>query len=219
MTNDYTSPQISVPRDELSLEHPPRGIRMERTVNGGTIIKIRLFSAATAFPILFVTLFWNSIVSVFVALAIVLTASKFGYDLEFFSKMENASEGDSIPVWFFWLFLTPFIAIGLGLLYSTVFNIFGRCEIRLGSGEGSIFSGIGSIGRTQRFSPQSVKSLNLNESPSKFKTGKNGSGAPITTHFRLVIEMNNGREIKSPDFGKIKGTWLAFALKKILGCT
>jgi len=205
MTNDYTNPKTSVPRDELSLDHPPRGIRMERTADGGTVIGMRMFSAAS-FPILFFALFWNGIVSIFVAIAIAMTAARFGWDVGFSPQMS----GNPPPLWFFWLFLTPFIAIGIATFIGALFGIFGRCEIRLGIGEGSVFSGIGSIGRTQRFSPQSIKSLDVNHSQSRSKNGH------VTTHTRLVIEMNNGREIKFPGLGKMRETWLAFALNKIL---
>jgi len=196
--------------DELSLDHPPRGIRMERLMDGGTVIRIRMFSAAQVLPILFITLLWNSIVSIFVAIPVSMTAATFGYDFGI-SFQWNISPP---PLWFLWLFLSPFIAIGLFLLLSLVFNVFGRCEIRLGTGEGSIFSGIGSIGRTRRFALQSIKSLRLEESKTRDKRGN-----PVTTHFNLLVEMNNGREIKSPDFGKVRGMWLVFALDKILGRT
>jgi len=196
--------------DELSLDHPPRGIRMERGMDGGTVIRIRMFSAAQVLPILFITLLWNGIASIFVAVAVSMTAATFGYDFGI-SFQWNISPP---PLWFLWLFLSPFIAIGLLLLLSLLFNVFGRCEIRLGTGEGSIFSGIGSIGGTQRFALQSIKSLRLEESKTRDKRGN-----PVTTHFNLLVEMNNGREIKSPDFGKARGTWLIFALDKILGRT
>ena len=206
--NDYTDPQGArrgppVPRDELSLDYPPRGIRMEHAPDGGTIIRVRLLSAA-AFPMLVFALFWNSITSIFVAIAIAQTAARFGYDIGFSS---GKWEGSPPPLWFFWLFLTPFIAIGLGTLSMALFSIFGRCEIRLGAGEGSVFKGIGPLGRTQHFSTQSVKSVDMGEASYRVNN---------QSVYHLVIEMNNGREIKLPRLGKMRETWLTFALQKLL---
>ena len=182
--------------NEFSLDKPPRGIKMERSLDGDTIIKIRLLSTATL-PMLLYALVWNGFLSIFI------------------SKLSDASflSGNSM-LWFFRLFLIPFIAIGVFLLLSALFKIFGRCEIRLGMGEGRICSGVGPIGRTQRFSLQSIRSLGVRETASKLRS--KGSNEPITSYFRLVIEMNTGHEIKSPDFGEMRGTWLAFALGKIL---
>jgi len=44
--------------DELSIDHPPRGIRMEQTLDGGIAIRVRMFGV-TSFGVLVPTLFWN----------------------------------------------------------------------------------------------------------------------------------------------------------------
>jgi len=208
MSADYTkhtsNRAAAAPRDELHIDHPPRGIKMERTYDGTTVIRARTFSAS-AFGLLFFAVFWNSITSIFVAVAIAMTAAKFGFDTGFNPKWENDSPP---PLWLLWLFLTPFILIGLGTLGAVVFKLFGRCEIRLGAGGGSVFKGVGSLGRTQHFSPQSVKSVYL-------RTASYTVNRQAVYHW--TIEMNNGREIKLPSIGKMRETWLAFALKKILG--
>jgi|GEM_PF-6404394 len=215
MKNDYlSSPHAGhgsrAPHDELCLDHPPRGIRMDRAFDGTTVIRMRIFSAS-AFGLLGVALFWNGLTSIFVCFALALTAQKFGWDIPAFSFFtEGKWDGSPPPLWFLWLFLSPFIAIGLGMIYMTVFQFFGRCAIHLGADEGRVFTGIGPFGRTQRFSPQSVKSVNAKQSTSTSSEGF----TTITT--KLVIEMNNGREIKFPRLGKMRETWLTFAFGKLL---
>jgi len=213
MKNDYiSSPHTGhgsrAPDDELRLDHPPRGIRMERAFDGTTVIRVRMFSSS-AFGLLGVALFWNGLTSIFVCFAIALTAQKFGWNLPAFSFFtEGEWDGSPPPLWFLWLFLSPFIAIGLGMICMTVFQFFGRCVIHLDADEGRVFTGIGPFGRTQRFSPQSIKSADVKQSIISTKR------TTITTN--LVIEMNNGREIKFPGLGKMRETWLTFALGKLL---
>jgi len=208
MQTDYNSSyhvknSSLAPNDELSLDHPPRGIKMEHTFDGIAVIKIRMFSIIAAFGLLFIALFWNGITSIFVCLNIGLTAAHFGWELPDFFLFKDGAQSPDVPFWFLWLFLTPFIAIGLHVIYLTVFHCFGRCEIRISASEGSVFNGFGPLGRTKHFSPQSVKSVGMRESRH-------------VERYALTIEMNNGREIRLPDLGKMRETWLVFALGKIL---
>ena len=191
--------------DELSLDHPPRGIRMERGMDGGTVIRIRFLSVAVL-PILFFTLFWNGIVSLFVISVIAETAATFGWNVSF-SFFEI--DGKSKPLWFLWLILTPFVVIGFWLIFYVLFKLLGRCEIRLGTDKGSVFSGIGLFGKTKHFTLKSVKTVGVLERPDTDGT------LPCS----VAITMNNGREIRFPLLGKMRETWLAFALGKLLGRT
>ncbi|MCL2104616.1 MAG: hypothetical protein FWH21_06150 [Kiritimatiellaeota bacterium] len=213
MKNDYiSSPHAGhgshASDDELRLDHPPRGITAKRVFDGIIVIRIRMFSAS-AFGFLCFALFWNGFTSIFVCHAITMTAQKFGWSLPAFACFQASNKGSPSALWFLWLLLSPFIAIGLGSICMTVFQFFGRCAIHLGVDEGSVFTGIGPFGRTQRFSPQSVKSVDVKQSIIT-------STKRPTIKTNLVIEMNNGREIKFPGLGKIRETWLAFALGKLL---
>ena len=209
MPDDYTQNSrraMPVPRDELHLDHPPRGIKMERTLDGIIVITSRTFTQAGYFIILF-ALLWNGITSMAVCSGIAHAARKFGWNLPALAFMESEKPSTSQwPFWFFWIFITPFIAVGIHMMFLALFNLFGKCVIRLNTAEGSVFSGIGPLGRTQRFSPQSIKTFRKHLADSM-------NDSPI---HRIVIEMNNGREIKLPSLGKMRETWLAFALEKIL---
>jgi len=207
VSTDYTKATATraavVPRDELHIEHPPRGITMERERDDTTVIKVRMFSR-DAFWFLFFTLVLNGTTWIFASYAVVATAAKFGHDVGF----SPIWEGSSQPLWITWLILIPFIVIGFFLMYWTIFSFFGKMEMRVGAREGDIFTGFGSFGRTRRFAPQSVKSVEMRV----ISHSKGG-----TPHYSLIIEMDNGREITLPALGKMRETWLAFALNKILG--
>ena len=53
--------------------------------------------------------------------------------------------------WFFSLFGIPFFLVGLWLWKSAIMSLFGHVEIRLDRESGTVFSGVGKLGRTQTF--------------------------------------------------------------------
>ncbi|MCL1920710.1 MAG: hypothetical protein FWG50_06480, partial [Kiritimatiellaeota bacterium] len=212
MSDDYTKHlrqnmrgDTRVPDDELNIDRPPRGIRMEQTPDGGTVVNVRMFGAQS-FVMLAPALFWNGLVSVFVCAAIDLTAKNFGWTMPdwFLFKMDEGGKGEApVPWWFLWLFLAPFISIGIAFMWNAFFGFFGKCVIRLSYDEGSVFSGIGILGRTRRFAPKSVKSVDKGRIftvNGRFFFGWKLRPAPRpvrgdeTLPF-LTLEMKNGREI------------------------
>jgi hypothetical protein len=114
----------SAPGRRRSLEPagPPSGYRMEPMPDGTTRVTMtagrRLGQAGC---LLFITLFWNGIVGVFVAAGLGLTSM----------KIEGPGGAMALGAWGFWLFLTPFILIGLGLILGFLWSGFGREEWRL----------------------------------------------------------------------------------------
>jgi len=210
MTTDYTKNTskktrrtAAVPNDELHIDHPPRGIKMEQAQDGATVIKVRMFSRSV-FPMFFFALIWNAVISLFVAIAIGMTAAKLGYGMGFFTPEEPNDTWT--PVLIIWGFLIPFIAIGLFLIQKAAYGFLGRLEIRINTDEGSVFKGFGQLGRTQRFAPKSVKSIGMD------KANEHEESIDL-----LFIKMNNGRTIKFPSLNEMRETWLAFALRKLLG--
>ena len=138
MSNDYTKNTTArtgstVPRDDLHIDHPPRGITMERAPDGTTVFKARKFGAA-AFGMLFFTVLWNGITSIFVCIVIAETTKQFGQNIPFKEMTLNSSPNPT-PLYYFWLFLTPFILVGIGTLFAAVYSFIGRAEIRLGADE------------------------------------------------------------------------------------
>ena len=192
--------------DELSLDHPPCGIRMEQTVDGGTAITVRMFGMM-AFVMLLLALGWNGIISMPIRQAVTIVARRFGWSLPDWFKSASDSSGNTLTGLFIGLFLIPFIAAGIWMIWTTLFYFFGQFVIRLSYNEGSIFTGIGFLGRSQNFSLKSVRSIDISRADIEEYASR-----------RIVIEMHNGREIKFPLYlGKIHSTWLLFALHKILG--
>ena len=199
MSTDYTKEPkptrrvSAVPRDELHIDHPPRGIKMKHEYDGATVIKMPLFSHVACVYLVF-ALLWNGFVW--------LMFSKLGIDVKLPCVLPD---DDGLPLWFALIF----VVAGLWWMFYTFYYLFGKCEIRLGAGEGSFFKGIGMIGRTQRFTPKTVKSVGI------CITGYH-SGRHRTPIYNLVIEMDNGRKIIFPHLGRTRETWIVFALEKIL---
>jgi hypothetical protein len=213
LTRDYTNPRlpknernVPVPRDELDFDHPPRGITMERTCDGGVVIRVRLFTLLGLLGMIFVVLFWNGIVSIFIVENITDTAALLARD-------ECAGDGWArsfaiVGIAGRWLFMTPFIAIGVFLvLYFFVF-LFGGCVVRLGAdGRGSVCTGIGRVGWTRRFETQFVKAVRAHITVDPEEN---------TSTRDLRIELSNGRNIKFPGISNMHEAWLVFAMRKIL---
>ena len=108
---------------------------------------------------------------------------------------------------FLWLFLTPFITIGLFLAGSLVSNLFGRTEVRIANSQGTVFTGIGALGWKRAFDTTQVKTVRLHES-------RNNNG---TASIKLNIELRDGKSIK---FGSMlpdgRRQFMLAALRKTL---
>jgi len=212
MTQDYTKNEKQKPKraprasnDELDFDHPPRGVAMERTPDGGVVITSRIFSGATVFFTVF-ALFWNGITSVFVCSIVGMTLAKFGIDTPFGGiTMEGSGEPASLV--FLWLFITPFILVGIGTALFALRGIFGKCVITVCHDAASVRTGVGFLARTQHFSPQSIKRVGWHSPYSQNNT-------PV---YHLLVEMNNGRQIKLPGFNNTRMAWIAHALGIVLG--
>ena len=64
---------------------------------------------------------------------------------------------------FLWLFLTPFIAVGLVLFTTFLSCLAGRTEIRIQGGEGCLLSGVGPLRFRQHFSTGEVKDVRIED--------------------------------------------------------
>lgn len=146
--------------------NPPKGCAIsDDGVN--TRITARNRSVGNAVGILFVAFFWNGIVSIFVLAAISGTINLvFGSVPTWFPGPQPKMNGQVMSlgaVIFLWVFLMPFIAIGLHCIGNALTVLFGRCEVRVGAGNGIIFTGFGPIGWRRRFNPYTVKSVAIGQ--------------------------------------------------------
>ncbi|WCJ59415.1 hypothetical protein NXS98_17115 [Fontisphaera persica] len=175
----------------VDVSRPPEGASVR---NDGVwrVIRATHRSWGSAAGLLFFCLFWNGIVSVFVLLALASTLMHLGVTLpEWFPAMDMKK--NSMPLGmtiFLWIFLTPFILVGLGMFFAFLSSLMGHTEVRLRSSEGVIYSGIGPFKWPRRFVPAEVKKVRLAE---EFSTSAKGHTRSSKT---IVLELENGRTIK-----------------------
>jgi len=172
---------------DIDLNHPPKGAWFISD-GGGTVIGATNRSLGAAFGLLFFALFWNGIVSIFVLCAISGTLHILHLPQpDWFPtpKMNGGDMGVGM-VLFLWVFLTPFITIGLFLAGSCLNCLFGRTEARVNGAQSIVFTGIGALSWRQRFDASQVKDARILQT-----TSSKGQDT-----FHLVIETREGKQIK-----------------------
>ena len=95
------------------------------------------------FPIFF-SLIWDTLLSVFIVAAIATP-----------EKIDQPFPG------FLWLFLTPFILVGIAMPMAAVYTMFGKREILIQDGVCTFFNGVGILGIRRRFKLCDVQSVKL----------------------------------------------------------
>lgn len=175
----------------VDITRPPKGAWFRRqglTVVAGATTR----SLGGAAGLLFFCLFWNGIVSVFVSLATMSTLKLLGWSLPEWlpaPRMNGSDMGWGITLGL-WLFLTPFIAIGLAVAGGVLMSLFGRTEVTLQGGDSSVFTGIGPIGRRRRFDSRQIRSLRIEDET--WRTSKGGTRQSR----EAVIQLQDGKRVK-----------------------
>lgn len=163
------------------------------------------------FGTLFFCLFWNGIVSVFVLLAVSATLHLLGVGLpEWFPapKMNGSEMGVGMTI-FLWIFLTPFIVIGLAMFGAFLSFLGGRSEVRIRNSQAVLFTGIGPLGYRRRFNPTTVTAVSI-----EVKRWRDSDGAAQNkTH--IVIELQDGKKLKfGSSLTEERQRFLAGAIRK-----
>jgi hypothetical protein len=196
----------------LDVSRPPAGTWFRRegivTVTGASHR-----SLGQALGLLFFCLFWNGIVSVFVLLAAASTLRHMGVVLPA-SFPAPTSKGAFLPVGmtiFLWIFLTPFIAIGLAMIAAFLSSLVGQTELRVQGGDAALFTGFGPVGLRKHFKVSDVKSVRIED-----KRWRDSDGdSRRNTH--IIIEKQDGKPLK---FGSMlseeRRKFLAGAVRKTL---
>jgi len=177
--------------DGVDLGRPPDGA-WHRGSGIGMVIGATHRSVGMALGLLAISLFWNGIVSVFVLLALAATLLHLNVPLpDWFPapKMNGGAIGVGMTI-FLWLFLTPFIVIGLAMIGGFVSALGGRTEVQIRQSEGLVFSGIGSIGRRRRFNAEIVKDVRVENQKWRDSDGDRHNKNQI------IIETDDGKTIK-----------------------
>lgn len=124
-------------------------------------------SLVGALGLLFFAGFWNSIVGIFVLAVTASSIQHAGGTLPAWFPAPTTSGGGSMGLGmtlFMWVFLLPFIAIGLGLMGAFMLCLAGRVEVVVRGGEGRVITGVGGMGWRQRFDPSQVVGVELEQS-------------------------------------------------------
>ena len=175
----------------LDLATPPAGA-WQRASGLGTVIGATHRSVGGAIGSLIFALFWNGIISIFVTLAIASTLKLLGVEgPSWFPKpiMNGGPMGAGITA-FLWLFLTPFILIGLVMIWAFLSCLGGKTEVRLRDWQGEIFTGIGSFGWKRKFNTEAIKDVRIDERQWRDSDGDRRRSTSI------VIETIQGKPIK-----------------------
>ena len=171
----------------VNLNDPPKGA-WYRSDGGGTVIGATNRSAGAALVMVFFALYWNGIVSVFVVLALTSTLHLLHVPLPVWfpaPKMNNSTMGPGETA-FLWLFLTPFITVGLFVTGACLSGLFGKTEARIENTQGKLFTGVGALGWKRTFDPSQVRDVRINQS-------RNNQGKDM---FVIVIETREGKQLK-----------------------
>jgi hypothetical protein len=180
-------------RDELDpyleTNNPPPGAWFSET-GMGIVTGATHRSLGSAFGLLLVSLFWNGIVSIFVLVAISGTLHQMNISIPHWFPAPNMNnEPMSLGmVLFLWIFLTPFIAIGLGMLSAFLSCLGGRTDVLVEGDRGVVFVGIGPLGFRRRFDASSVKEVRID---TQQWSNNNGQRKEM-----IVLETREGKKIK-----------------------
>jgi hypothetical protein len=147
---------------DVDLQRPPPGT-WQRPSLWGNIYGASHRSWGAALATLGICLFWNGIVSVFVAVALSGTMHHLGFTPPSWfpaPEMNGGTMGRGMVV-FLWLFLTPFIVVGTFMFGALISAVAGRTELRVRGGAVDVFVGAGPIGWTRHIDPAQVDRVAL----------------------------------------------------------
>jgi hypothetical protein len=198
--------------DGVDLHRPPGGAWF-RQDGWGTAFGATHRSVGGALGALAISLFWNGIVSVFVLLALSGTMHNLGIAMPSWFPAPEMNGGDMSTgmTLFLWIFLTPFIVIGTGMIGAFLMCIAGRTEIRIRHSEAVVFTGIGPLGYRRRFQTDEFKEVRVVESRWR-------NDDSTRSKEEILIETRAGKQIRlgsmlTPE----RRRFLAAALSQSLG--
>ena len=148
----------------VDFNKPPSGVRC--AVSGGRVrVTVTHRALGAAAGILAIALFWNGILSVFLLIAISATLTNLHVPIPawFPSPETNDSNMGVGMTIFLWIFLTPFILIGAGLIGTFSMTVAGRTTVQVDRNESSVFTGIGGLGYRRRFMASEVSDVRIDE--------------------------------------------------------
>jgi len=195
--------------DGVDLGNPPSGV-YQRNDGISTVISASQRSLGAALALLAMSLFWNGILSTFLLVASAATLKNMGMVVPpwFPAPVMNGKLMDVGTTLFLWIFLTPFILIGTGMIVGVLVSLAGRTEVEIGRTEASVFTGVGAIGYRRRFDPGNVTDVRF------VQTSWQVNGQARTC---IIIGTKDGRQIKCGSMlSDVRRKFLAASLRKLL---
>lgn len=207
-------PELAQAKEDLRSGQVPPGCTVVDRGMGEIVVRASARSFVAAGGLMFFALFWNSIVSVFLVVALAgLYTSTIG-PLPSWAPAPTSSSGSG-PMGvgmsiFMLLFMVPFVLVGTVVLGAALVSLMGHVEARIGderdADAGCVFIGVGKIGWRRRFKVSAVKNV---------KIGLTGSSTNDKPDRGVIIEAD--RTIK---FGSMlpdeRRRWMAATLKTLL---
>jgi hypothetical protein len=176
-----------------------------------TVVTASARTVGGAIGALFICLFWNGIVSVFVLIAAASTLQHLlgRVPAWFPAPPMSGKNAAGIPLGmtlFLWIFLTPFIAVGLAVLGAFLTCVAGRVEVRIRDGVGVVFIGFGPVGWRRRFEVAQVRSVSIGRTT----WSQNNQTKPV-----IVIDCGEPLRFGS-GLPEIRRDWMGATLRKML---
>lgn len=197
----------------VDVNNPPSGA-WYRVDAGETVIGATHRSLGTAFVVLLIGLFWNGIVSMFVGLAMASTLRLLGFaPPNWFPapRMNGGPMGWGLTL-FLWVFLLPFMAIGLAMVAAFLSSLAGHTEVRTDNNEVVVFKGIGTVGSRRRFARSDATGIRLDIRQWRDSDGDRHRNSNI------VIELREGKPARfGSSLTEPRRRFLAAAVRQALG--
>jgi hypothetical protein len=197
----------------VDVNNPPSGA-WYRVDGTETVIGATHRSLGTAFGTLLFGLFWNGIVSVFVALALASTLRLMGFATPSWfpaARMNGGPMSWGLTL-FLWVFLLPFIAVGVAMIAAFLSSIGGRTEVRVDNSEVVVFSGIGALRSRRQFARPNAAGIRLDVRQWRDSDGGRHRNANI------VIELREGKPVKfGSTLTEVRRKFVAAAVRQALG--
>ena len=112
---------------------------------------------------------------------------------------------------FLWIFLTPFIVIGLLMIAAFLSALAGHTEVRINNAQGLVFIGIGRLGYRRRFDASGVKDVRIDDRQWRDSDGARRSKTCI------IIETREGKLVKLGSMlTEERRKFVAGAVRKVL---
>ena len=147
------------PVDGIDPDAPPDGCDVRTASDGGRTLRASTFRLGGAVIGIGVALFWNGILSPFIALNFMATLYYLGVPMP--GWFADGLEMGPLLCALLWLFLLPFMLVGAATIVVALVNVMGHTEVSVRPGEGCVTLGLGRFGWRRRFVPERVTGVRL----------------------------------------------------------